>query len=80
MIMTLAAALTTTAQAGNETTDEYQLVWSDEFNGTTLDTRAWNVEVNGNGGGNQELQYYTRENVTIETEPSTGARDRKSVV
>ena len=73
MMMTLAAAVTASAQAGQEMTDDYQLVWSDEFNGTSLDERAWNVEVNGNGGGNQELQYYTRDNVTIETEPTSGA-------
>lgn len=38
---------------------EYQLVWSDEFDGNTLNTRSWNIEVNGNGGGNNEAQYYT---------------------
>lgn len=37
---------------------EYTLVWSDEFNGTSLDRNVWNVEVNGDGGGNGELQYY----------------------
>jgi len=52
----------------------YRLAWQDEFNGATLDEDAWNIEVNGNGGGNNELQYYTRDNVTIENEPSTGAR------
>ena len=45
--------------------DGYELVFSDEFNGTSLDTQAWNVEVNGNGGGNNELQYYTQNNVTV---------------
>ena len=47
---------------------EYKMVWSDEFNGTSLDTDVWNIEVNGNGGGNQELQYYTdrTENLRIE--------------
>ncbi|UUZ55623.1 hypothetical protein LP419_08560 [Massilia sp. H-1] len=37
----------------------WTLVWADEFNGTALDTSKWNIEVNGNGGGNNELQYYT---------------------
>jgi beta-glucanase (GH16 family) len=37
----------------------YELVWSDEFNGTTLDTSVWQYEVHGDGGGNNELQYYT---------------------
>lgn len=34
-------------------------VWSDEFDGDQLDTTSWNYEVNGDGGGNNELQYYT---------------------
>ena len=37
----------------------YKLVWHDEFNSPNLDTSKWNYEVNGNGGGNNELQYYT---------------------
>ena len=38
---------------------EYELVWADEFNGSELERTSWNVEINGNGGGNNELQYYT---------------------
>ena len=38
--------------------DEYTLVWSDEFDGNELNRKNWNVEVNGNGGGNEEHQYY----------------------
>lgn len=45
------------------------LVWSDEFNGTTLNTDDWNYEKgNGNNGwGNAESQYYTnsQDNVYI---------------
>ncbi len=44
----------------------FKLVWSDEFNGSALDEDAWSIEVNGDGGGNQELQYYRRENVNVE--------------
>lgn len=44
-----------TARAG------WNLVWHDEFNGPSLDTGIWNYEVNGDGGGNNELQYYTAE-------------------
>lgn len=47
-------------------TDDYQLVWSDEFNGTALDTDIWNIEVNGDGGGNNELQYYCEKAVRLE--------------
>jgi beta-glucanase (GH16 family) len=37
----------------------WTLVWNDEFNGLTVDSSKWEYEVNGNGGGNNELQYYT---------------------
>ena len=39
----------------------YKLVWSDEFNGTSLNMNNWTYEIGtGQGGwGNQELQYYT---------------------
>lgn len=48
----------------------WNLVWFDEFNGTTLDLTKWNYEV-GNGYGSGELEYYTswdqvgNQNVTI---------------
>ncbi len=38
---------------------DWQLVWSDEFDGTSIDTKKWNFEVNCDGGGNQEKQCYT---------------------
>jgi len=37
----------------------WDLVWNDEFDGTTIDFTKWEHEVNGQGGGNNELQYYT---------------------
>jgi beta-glucanase (GH16 family) len=44
------------------------LVWSDEFNGTTLDASVWTPEIGtGNGGwGNNELQFYRAENTTLQ--------------
>lgn len=48
--------------------DKYTLVWHDEFNDSVLDEQTWNIEVNGNGGNNAELQYYQRSNVSISTE------------
>ncbi|MGN0226993.1 MAG: family 16 glycosylhydrolase [Paludibacteraceae bacterium] len=58
----------TSRVAVEHTWGEYQLVWSDEFDGTNLNTDVWNIEVNGNGGGNQEKQYYTDrpENLRVE--------------
>ncbi|NDW08729.1 family 16 glycosylhydrolase [Dysgonomonas sp. 520] len=47
---------------------EYKLVWSDDFDGTALNTEKWRYETGGNGWGNQELQYYTdrTDNVRLE--------------
>nr|WP_315795635.1 RICIN domain-containing protein [Paenibacillus sp. BIC5C1] len=47
---------TTTNAATN-----WNLVWSDEFNGSSLNTSNWSAEIGtGSGGwGNNELQYYT---------------------
>jgi len=39
--------------------DDWRLVWSDEFDGTAINTNNWTHEVNCNGGGNQEKQCYT---------------------
>ncbi|RQV99547.1 MAG: glycoside hydrolase family 16 protein [Calditrichaeota bacterium] len=46
----------------------WTLVWNDEFNGNSIDAGKWEHEVNANGGGNNELQYYTdrQENSYIE--------------
>ncbi|MBO5805756.1 MAG: glycoside hydrolase family 16 protein [Tidjanibacter sp.] len=62
------------AQNGSGETDGYKLVWQDLFDGNELDLTAWNIEVNGNGGGNAELQYYREENVAISEEPESGRR------
>ena len=37
----------------------YSLVWNDEFDKTSIDLTKWEYEVNGDGGGNNELQFYT---------------------
>lgn len=54
----------TTDNTGFTTPNTYAgktLVWSDEFNGSSLNTNDWNYEIgNGSGGwGNNELEYYT---------------------
>ncbi|ETR67118.1 MAG: hypothetical protein OMM_05313 [Candidatus Magnetoglobus multicellularis str. Araruama] len=50
--------------------DEYKLVFSDEFDGDSLDTSVWNHETGygSNGWGNDEWQLYTsdEENVRVE--------------
>ena len=52
--------------------NNYVLVWEDNFDGTHLNESIWNIEVDGNGGGNNELQYYRRENVSVGTDPISG--------
>lgn len=46
----------------------WKLLWNDEFDGTSIDSKKWNLEVNGNGGGNNELQYYTNRPINASIE------------
>ena len=39
--------------------EDWVLVWSDEFDGASIDTNKWSHEVNCEGGGNFEQQCYT---------------------
>ena len=57
-----------TGDEHNHDVDGYTLVWSDEFNGDSIDESKWNFEVgNGNWGwGNGESQYYRSQNASIE--------------
>ena len=56
-----------TKQVGSKT---YQLVWSDEFDGSALNSANWTAEVGTgeNGWGNNEVQTYTAnpENLRVE--------------
>jgi len=38
---------------------DWVIVWSDEFDGTSIDANKWRHEVNCAGGGNNEKQCYT---------------------
>lgn len=46
----------------------YDLIWNDEFEGSSVNTNDWNFEIGtGSGGwGNNELQYYREENAWLE--------------
>ncbi|MBD5485535.1 MAG: family 16 glycosylhydrolase, partial [Lachnospiraceae bacterium] len=53
------------------TTDNWNLIWNDEFSGTSLDTTKWDYQT-GNGSayveagwGNKEKQIYTKTNTTV---------------
>lgn len=54
-----------------DTTDNWNMIWNDEFSGTSLDTTKWDYQT-GNGSaygvagwGNSEAQIYTKNNTTV---------------
>ena len=45
------------------------MIWQDEFNTTNIDKSKWTFEIGGDGFGNNELQFYTKdrkENARVE--------------
>jgi beta-glucanase (GH16 family) len=55
----LIAGLISAKQAFAAST-QWNIVWSDEFNGTNINTTNWTFELGNNGGwGNSEREYYT---------------------
>ena len=47
--------------AKSQSSNEWKLTWSDEFNYTGIpDSSKWSYEVGGSGWGNNEKQYYTQ--------------------
>src|SRR5437016_9403661 len=51
------------AAGGNRVYADWQLVWSDEFNGAAIDPSRWTFDIGTGppypGWGNNELEYYT---------------------
>jgi beta-glucanase (GH16 family) len=45
--------------------DGYSLTWSDEFNGSEINTDNWGYDIGGSGWGNNELQYHTNRNAYL---------------
>jgi beta-glucanase (GH16 family) len=43
----------------------YQLIWSDEFDGSAVNTANWNFETGGGGWGNNEQEYYQAANAAV---------------
>ncbi len=43
----------------------YKLVWSDEFDGSAVNTADWNFETGGGGWGNHEQEFYQAPNATL---------------
>jgi beta-glucanase (GH16 family) len=58
--------------ASSATAQNWQLVWSDEFNGTGVDQSKWEFQLGDGtaygipGWGNNELQWYRQENAVTE--------------
>lgn len=57
----------------NEGSPCYELAWSDEFDGSTVDANKWEFQIGDgrayglpSGWGNNELQYYRAENAMVE--------------
>ncbi|QEY17206.1 glycoside hydrolase family 16 protein [Cellvibrio sp. KY-GH-1] len=53
------SAAVSSSSAASSAAPTWELVWSDEFNGTTIDMGKWGFEKNCWGGGNNEQQCYT---------------------
>ena len=53
------------ADAETPALEGYDLLWSDEFNGSTLDESKWNMELRQPGWTNSELQEYTESSDNI---------------
>ncbi|MCA9059637.1 MAG: glycoside hydrolase family 16 protein [Planctomycetaceae bacterium] len=68
LIRSLMLTLVVTVSGQQARSEDWRLVWSDEFDGPQLNFSQWETEVNAFGGGNHELQIYTdrEENVRIE--------------
>ena len=43
----------------------YQLIWSDEFDGSAVNTSNWGFETGSGGWGNNEQEYYQPANATV---------------
>jgi len=53
------SSINSSTASSSSSSSGWELVWSDEFEGTAIDSEKWSHEVNCTGGGNNELQCYT---------------------
>lgn len=56
---TLALALIISSLMVSGANAAWQMIWNDEFEGTTLDLTKWDYDINCWGGGNGEQECYT---------------------
>ena len=51
-----------------QSSSQWKLIWSDEFKKEGLpDPAKWDYDIGGNGWGNNELEYYTKEAVSLDS-------------
>ena len=67
-------ALDAAQQTGKLSYDGYKKVWSDEFNGDSLNRADWNVETHEKGWVNNELQEY------VDSDENIQVKDGKLVI
>ena len=68
VVLVLSSPLSLPAQdSSHSEAARWSLVWSDDFNGSRLDTSKWVYDMGGGKWGNRELEYYTSrtQNVSI---------------
>ena len=63
------------AAADGEEKPGWQLVWSDEFDGSQLDYSKWGVEVNAFGGGKRRFSRRRASRVLAESFTVRSVRD-----
>jgi beta-glucanase (GH16 family) len=73
LVLLLGVSLAGCEESSTATPLEYQIVWSDEFDGPEgelLDSTKWDYDIGGWGWGNNQLEYNTNraENVSLDGE------------
>jgi len=53
------SSVAASSSSAPSTASNWEMVWSDEFEGSNIDSTKWSFEKNCTGGGNNELQCYT---------------------
>lgn len=62
----LAFMIAIASSLGGHAQTTWQLIWFDEFSGTSLNTNNWSYQFGNGGWGNNEWQYYTNAQENIE--------------
>lgn len=65
VLLFLSSLLLSQTNIPNLPSAKWNLVWSDEFNGTQLDTKKWVYDIGGGKWGNLELEYYTNQSTNV---------------